>query len=219
MLDCKRMKIGVFDSGKGGLAVAEALAALLPDAEIITTDDHAHVPYGGRPAEEIIALTTAAIQPLLGASCDVIVIACNTATTVAIASLRSRYPQQHFVGIEPMVKPAAAHTKTGRIAVLATPATLQSQRYAELKTTWANDVRVVEPHCDNWATAIEQAQEATLPIEETITALVEQSVDTIVLACTHYHWVKERIQAAAGREVVVLEPSDAIKNRIVDLLG
>jgi len=78
------MKIGVFDSGIGGKAVALQLEALIPDADIISVNDHEHVPYGSRSAEEVISLTTTAIQPLLEAQCDVIVIACNTATTIAI---------------------------------------------------------------------------------------------------------------------------------------
>jgi glutamate racemase len=212
------MKIGVFDSGKGGASIAGTLDLLIPGAKIISIDDHANVPYGGRPEEEIISLTDTALQSLLNEGCDVIVIACNTATTVAISTLRERYPEQHFVGIEPMIKPAAAHTKTGRIAVLATPATLRSARYNELKNEWAREVTVLEPDCSSWAEAIEYQREAELPVETVIADLVEKGVDEIVLACTHYHWLVDRIEAAAGPDVEVLEPSDAIKNRIVELL-
>ncbi len=213
------MKIGVFDSGKGGEAVATALATLLPDATIHSINDHAHMPYGARSADEVISLTDAALQPLLDGSYNAIVIACNTATTIAVEVLRHRYPTQHFIGIEPMVKPAVEQTKTGVIAVLATPATLASERYAALKTTYAKDVRVVEPNCAAWAEAIEYSRESILPIEATIDSLLAQHVDVIVLACTHYHWLKDRIEKYAGTSVTVLEPSDAIKNRIVSLLA
>lgn len=213
------MKIGVFDSGVGGRAVAKRLGELLPDAEIICIDDHEHVPYGSRPVTEIIQLTDAAIQPLIDANCDAIVIACNTVTTVAITHLREEHPQMNFVGIEPMVKPAAAQTKSGKIAVLATPVTLASASYDSLKKTWAEGVTIIEPDTSSWAGLIEAGRSEEVPIEDTVFHLIEQNVDVIVLACTHYHWLKERAETAAGVRAIVLEPSDAIGNRILSLLS
>jgi len=213
------MKIGVFDSGIGGQAVARRIGDLLPDAEIISINDHEHVPYGLRSAQEVIELTTAAIQPLLEAQCDAIVIACNTATTLAIRHLRYTYPAINFVGIEPMVKPAAALTKTQHIAVLATPGTLASPRYQELKDTWAKGIAIDEPDCSSWAQLIESGQADTLPIEEIILPLLDSGVDVIVLACTHYHWIKDRIASLVGTRAAILEPSDAISNRIQTIIG
>ena len=212
------MKIGVFDSGIGGKAVAEELQRLIPDAEVLYVSDSAHVPYGGRPQQEIIELTEAAIQPLLDAACDAIVIACNTATTNAIEALRQAHPAQHFVGLEPMVKPAAALTKTKTIAVLATPATLASERYAQLKNDWAADITVIEPDSASWASNIEHDAIEKIPLETTMSALKDNDVDVIVLGCTHYHWLKDRIEQLAGPTVTVLEPSNAIKERIHSLL-
>lgn len=212
------MKLGVFDSGKGGAAMADRLAQLLPNAEILSIDDSRHVPYGTRQAQEITTLTDAAIQPLLAADCDAIIIACNTATTTALPALRSAYPKQVFIGIEPMVKPAAAMTQSNTIAVLATPATLSSQRYQELKDTWADGVAVIEPNCADWAALIEQDDIASIPIRQTVEMAVAKGADVIVLACTHYHLIKEVVQQAAGPSVKVLEPSDAIAQRIQTLL-
>jgi glutamate racemase len=213
------MKIGVFDSGIGGQAVANRLAELLPDAEILCVNDHDHVPYGSRPVAEIISLTDTAIQPLIDAQCDAIVIACNTVTTVAINHLRQEYPVMNFVGIEPMIKPAAQQTKSGIVAVLATPATLASQSYKTLKDTWAKDSTVIEPDTSSWAALIEAGQPEDVPVEDTVFWLIEQNVDVIVLACTHYHWLKERAETAAGVRAIIMEPSDAIGNRIISLLG
>lgn len=213
------MKIGVFDSGIGGQAVAQRLGELLPEAEIICIDDHAHVPYGNRPEAEIIQLTDAAMQPLFAAKCDAIVIACNTATTVAIHYLRETYPDMNFVGIEPMVKPAVKQTKSGKIAILATPATLGSTSYNTLKHTWAKDVAIIEPNTTSWALLIESAQADAVPIEDTVAELIKQDVDVIVLACTHYHWLKERAKKAAGMRAIIMEPSDAIGSRIISLLS
>ena len=213
------MKIDVFDSGIGGQAVAKRLQELLPDAQIICIDDHEHVPYGSRPIEEIIQLADAAIKPLIEAACDAIVIACNTVTTVAISHLRAEYPTMNFVGIEPMVKPAAAQTKSEVIAVLATTVTLHSSSYDTLKKTWAEGITIIEPDTSTWAALIESGKSEEVPIEDVIFSLVEQNVDVIVLACTHYHWLKERAQTAAGSRAIVLEPSDAIGNRVISLLG
>src|SRR5665811_632027 len=98
------MKLGVFDSGIGGEAIANALQQTFPDAVVITVNDRAHIPYGDKTADEVISLTNTAIQPLLKANCDIIVLACNTATALAIETLRMNYPQQKFIGIEPMIK-------------------------------------------------------------------------------------------------------------------
>jgi len=213
------MKIGVFDSGIGGQAVANRLSDLLPEADIISINDHQHVPYGTRTAKDIISLTTAAIQPLIRADCDAIVIACNTATTVAITHLRSTYPDTNFVGIEPMVKPAAELTRTKTIAILATPATLASEQYALLKNTWAQNIAVIEPDCASWAALIEAGTSDLVPIEETISDVIANGADVIVLACTHYHWLKDRAEEATRSRATVLEPSDAISNRILTLLS
>ena len=213
------MKIGVFDSGIGGLAVAEELRRLLPQATVITASDPDHVPYGGRPRSEIMQLTKTAIQPLIAAQCDAIVIACNTATTNAIQLLRHDYPTQKFVGLEPMVKPAALLTQTKAIAVLATPATLKSPRYQALKADWATGVTIYEPDCSTWAERIEASEVDSISLEETLFPLLDENVDVVVLGCTHYHWLKERIQTIVGPTVHVLEPSNAIKNRIADIVG
>lgn len=212
------MRIGVFDSGIGGEAVANKLRELLPSADVISINDHEHMPYGNRKPKEIIRLTKSAIEPLLNMKCDVIIIACNTATTVAISALRSTYPDVHFIGIEPMVKPAAEMTKTKRIAICATPRTLQSDRYKELKRIWASDIEVIEPDCSNWATLIEHGKSDKIDIASVSKSLIERNVDVIVLGCTHYHWIKQRIMDAVGPKITVLEPSDAIAKRITTLI-
>jgi glutamate racemase len=213
------VKIGVFDSGIGGQAIADKLKTLFPDAEIIFVNDHEHVPYGTRRRAEIIELTLAAIQPLIDAGCDAIVIACNTATTMAIKDIRAAHPDVHFVGIEPMIKPAAKLTRSGVIAVFATPGTLRSPRYAQLKHTWAPKLTVLEPDCSGWATLIERGEPERIDIHSMINEIHRWKADVIVLGCTHYHWLKERIEKAAGPRVQVLEPSDAIGNRIESLLA
>jgi glutamate racemase len=213
------MKIGVFDSGVGGEAVAAELRRLIPLATVVSVNDHAHVPYGGRPRAEIMKLTRAAVEPLVTMGCDAIVIACNTATTNAIQLLRHDFPQVKFVGLEPMVKPAAALTKTRTIAVLATPATLQSHRYAELKNEFTEGITVLEPDCSDWAGLIEAERSNEISLKDTLAPLLQQNSDVIVLGCTHYHWLKPDIEAIVGPNVTILEPSDAIRSRLESILG
>lgn len=213
------VKLGVFDSGIGGKSVADRLNELFPEAEIIFVNDSPNVPYGTRPKHEIISLTDAAIKPLLDKNCNAIIIACNTATTNAIDYLRLTYPDTHFVGMEPMIKPAASLTKTGTIAVLATPGTLASDKYAHLKQTWARNIKVIEPDCSDWASLIENGQSDTIDLDSTISQLLDKHVDVIVLGCTHYHWLKQDIQNLVGDKVSVLEPSDAIGARIESLIS
>lgn len=212
------MKIGVFDSGVGGKAIAESLQKDFTNDEIIYVHDAAHMPYGSRTTEDIQQLTKAAIQPLLESECDCIVIACNTATAAAIEYLRVTYPEVPFVGLEPMVKPAASLTKSGVIAICATPATLDSERYAKLKQDYATDITVMEPECSNWAQMIEHDEMEEISIQEMVTDMLHADVDVIVLACTHYHWIKDDIIRLAGRDVTVIDPSDAISRQVAIIL-
>lgn len=212
------MKLGIFDSGIGGEAVATSLAAEFPSAQIITVNDREHLPYGNRTAEDITQLTDNAIQPLLQEACDVIVIACNSATAAAIETLRERYPDQLFVGLEPTIKPAVTLTKTGVIGVCATPATLASSRYNALKNQYASSVTTLEPDCSSWAEMIEENSMNEENIEAIVNELCDQRADVIVLACTHYHWIREVIEEKAHGRATVLDPSEAIVSRVHALL-
>lgn len=212
------MRIGVFDSGIGGEVVAASLRHNFPDAEVLSVSDREHVPYGTKRPDEILRLTEVAITPLIQSGCDVIVIACNTATAVAIEALRNRYPTQPFIGLEPMIKPAGALSKTGVIAVLATPATLSSIRYQDAKREFAGGLQVIEPDCSEWAQLIEADEMNRDLIETIVEQCLDQEADMIVLGCTHYHWIKEEIVQTAGLKAAVLEPSEAIARRVRELL-
>ena len=211
------MILGVFDSGVGGKAIVDSLAKDFPEAEIKYVHDHDHMPYGGREEAEIIQLTEAALQPILG-QCDCIVIACNTATAAAIEYLREAYPDEKFIGLEPMIKPAVELTKSGVIAVCATPYTLQSSRYEALKNEFASNLTILEPDCHEWATMIEDDDLDEQEVKGIIQDVLAKDADVIVLACTHYHWIKELILEEVGDKAIVLDPSDAISRRVSELL-
>jgi len=209
------MKIGVFDSGRGGEFIADGLRVLLPQHEFIVVNDREHVPYGSRQDAEIIALTTAAIQPLMRAGCPIIVIACNTATMAAITTLRREFPHIKFVGTEPMVKPAANSSHSRHATVLATPLTLKSERYQHLIREYGDGLIIDQPNAAGWAAAIEAHAGDTIPFDE-IAASVASGSDTLILACTHYITLKGRLHTAFPT-VYILEPTEAIARQITRL--
>lgn len=206
------MKIGIFDTGTGGKLVAKRLKKLLPQHLYITAIDREHAPYGNRSPEEIIALTDAAIQPIL--SCDIIVIACNTATTNAISSLRQRYPDVCFIGFEPMIKPAATLTKSRHVTLLATNATKHSQRLLALISEYATGVRIDTPDTRAWAQMIDQGLADDIPLNEVSASVVEGS-DVIILGCTHYLALEERLRHQFPH-CLIIEPTANIAKRISD---
>lgn len=135
-------RIGVFDSGVGGMHVAQIIQESLPEYEVLYADDHENVPYGIRQPSELIEFVLPILEALQNEGCDVIVIACNTVTTTLIEELRLSIGVP-LIGMEPMIKPAAKMTKSKKIAICATPNTLKSKRYAFLKNKYASGVEVL----------------------------------------------------------------------------
>jgi len=198
-------KIGVFDSGVGGLSVVNAIQKALPELEVIYKDDKQHVPYGTRSIDEIHEFVKPILHEFIDEGCQVIVVACNTVTTNLISQLRQEIPVP-LIGMEPMVKPAAANTKSGIIAVCATPRTLESQRYKWLKQEYAKNIQVLEPDCSGWALMIENNSVEREKVAETIREVCAASADQIVLGCTHYHWIQQIIKDMAQGKAEVIQP-------------
>ncbi len=212
-------KIGVFDSGVGGKSVVEAIKKAIPDIEVIYEDDRENVPYGGKSPERLLELAVPKIQNLEKAGCEVIVVACNTVTTTIIKQVREQI-KVPIVAIEPMIKPAAALTKSGKIVVCATPATLTSPRYKELIDEFASGVQILEPNCSDWAFLIENNAHNHKNIEADIETPLKEGADVVVLACTHYHWIEEEVrQIAAKYKASVIQPEQAIVARLKTVLS
>lgn len=213
--------VGVFDSGMGGISVANAIKQALPDYEIIFIDDAIHLPYGSKAPEELLGYVLPILQQMVKEGCEVIVIACNTVTTTLISELRNviKVP---LVGIEPMVKPAVKLSKTGIIAVCATPTTLASQRYKWIKDTYSQGATILEPDCSDWAFMIESKQLDKVKIRTIIYEACNAGADVMVLACTHFHWIEEVINDAVGGRAIVIQPETAIieqLKRVIVSLG
>lgn len=203
------MLIGVFDSGQGGHFVAARLRDTMPEHEFTVVDDHDHVPYGDRVEREIVHLTESALKPLLPKT-NVIILACNTATAVAIDYLRKKYPTHQFVGFEPMVKPLVAMTKKG--AILATKATLESKRYQALKQIHHGE-NIKEPDTTNWATNIENDRTDAIRYDE-LDQMVIHGVDVIALSCTHYLELEDYLRTRYNGLATIIEPTSAIADRL-----
>ncbi len=211
-------KIGVFDSGVGGLSVANAIHKALPDDEVLLREDKEHVPYGTRQPAELLGFVVPIFQSMIDEGCQVIVVACNTVSTTLIEELRGQFTIP-LIAIEPMIKPAAEITKTKIIAVCATPATLTSKRYAWLKATYTPGIKVLEPDCSDWSAMIEanhvDQHEIAVRIKETLDA----GADVIVLGCTHYHWIEEEINIICERQATVIQPEQAIIKHLKQVLA
>lgn len=212
------MKIGVFDSGMGGLSVANVIKAELPDDDVLFVNDAHNLPYGSKTPEQLFELVVPILQDMVERGCAVIVIACNTVTTTLIAELREVIPVP-LIGMEPMVKPAAEQTKTGIIAVCATPTTLASERYSWLKQQYAQGVTVLEPDCSNWAFMIETKTVDNKAIKQIVDDVCGRHADVIVLGCTHYHWIEELIKESAAGRAVVLQPEGPVIEQLKKVLA
>jgi len=218
--------IGVFDSGVGGLSVLKAIRAQLPAQPVLYFADQAHVPYGSRTLEEVRAFSSVITKFLLGLGSAMIVVACNTASAAALQDLREEFPDTHFVGMEPAVKPAAEQTLTGVVGVLATPATFQGRLYSSVVERFAKDVILLQDTCPGLVKEIEKGSldgSVTRRIlENAIRPMLAQRIDTIVLGCTHYPFVIPLIREIAGEGVSVIDPAPSIARqtrRVLDSLG
>ncbi len=214
--------IGVFDSGIGGLTVLRAIHQLMPDEPLLYLADQAHVPYGPRPLEEVRHFSEAITRYLLDQEARLIVVACNTASAAALKYLRSIFPEVPFVGMEPAVKPAAEHTRSSVVGVLATPATFQGELYASVVERFGQGVKLLQHTCPGLVTQIEsgllEASETRRILEEALQPMLKQGIDTVVLGCTHYPFVIPLIQQIAGPGVRVIDPAPAVARQVQRLL-
>ena len=215
-------RVGVFDSGVGGLSVLRALHDLLPAQPLIYFGDQAHVPYGSRQLEEVRAFSFAITRDLLERGARLVVVACNTASAAALHELRAAFPDTPFVGMEPAVKPAAEHTRSGVVGVLATSATFQGRLYASVLERFAAGVRVLQDPCPGLVARIEAGDLAGAQtraiLERALRPMLDQGADTLVLGCTHYPFVIPLIEELAGPGVRVIDPAPAVARQTRRLL-
>ncbi|MDP2418427.1 MAG: glutamate racemase [Hydrogenophaga sp.] len=224
-------KVGVFDSGVGGLSVLRALLNEIPEAAFVYVADSAYAPYGERSRQEIIERSRRIADYLMAQhAIDALVVACNTATAQAIDKLRQTYPDMPIVGVEPALKTAAALSRSGHIGVLATRGTLHSERFAQLRermeSATAHPVHFNCQPCDGLADAIERddAQSTRILCQRYLHALRtletdSTPIDTLVLGCTHYPFAADVLTELGGPGIQLVETGVPVARRTRAVLG
>jgi len=214
--------IGILDSGVGGLSVLRHIRDLLPNEDLLYFADQEHVPYGPRPAAEIIEYSAEITRFLLVEGSKMIVVACNTASAAALQYLRQNFLEVPFVGMEPAVKPGSKQTQEGKIGVLATAGTFGSPRYADLIARYAQGVVAYEDPCPGLVQQIEAGQvdgvETEQILQKALEPMLAAGVDTVVLGCTHYPFVLPLIRRITGPDVTIIDPAPAVARQVKRVL-
>lgn len=205
----KDAAILVFDSGLGGISVLRELVRLLPGERFVYFGDSANAPYGSRPTEQVRELTFSAIDSHMHRDIKAIVVACNTATAAAIAELRARYPRQIVVGVEPALKLAMDRHPGGRVVVMATNVTLRESKFVSLMERFSAEGQIVPLPCPGLVEFVESGALDTPELRNYLAQLLQpviaQKVDSIVLGCTHFPFLRPVIRDLVGGEVEILD--------------
>jgi glutamate racemase len=202
--------IGVFDSGVGGLSVLRALREELPHEHFLYVGDSGCAPYGDRSRDFVIERAHTITNFLAHQGAKAIVVACNTATGVAVELLRARF-ELPIVAIEPAVKPAASRTRSRVVGVLATTGTLSSPNVGKLLASYGSDVQFVIQPCPGLADQVEkgrlQSDDTRALLKGYLRPIIDKRADIVVLGCTHYPFLRQLIQEVAGPDVEVIDPA------------
>ena len=214
--------VGFFDSGIGGRCVLDAFRRLCPDEPTIYIADTENCPYGNKPPEEIVRLSKQIAADLIEGGCEVVVVACNTATAAAIDTLRATWPSVPFVGMEPAIKPAALGSKTGVVGVLATRGTFNGRLYRRTSSRVPGSVKIIEAVADEFVTLVERGETAGPAVESAVRArlepLIAAGADRIVLGCTHFPHLKPVMEKVVAGRAEIVDPSDAVARRVREVL-
>lgn len=207
--------IGVFDSGYGGISVLAAAAFLLPGERFIYLGDNLHAPYGSLPEAQILSHTRQSVQFLIDAGCKAIVIACNTATSVAAAALR-RELALPIVAMEPALKPASMIARDGRVLVLATEVTLKLPKFMRLMESYGRDA--VPIPCPKLVTAVEagltEGAEVSALLEEYLSPYLDKPVKAVVLGCTHFVFLKQALRDFLPEGVPLIDGNEGTARQL-----
>jgi len=209
--------IGVFDSGVGGLSVLQHIRKTFPHERLIYVADSGHVPYGDKTPAYIEKRSHTLTRFLVGQGADAIVIACNTATAAAVASLRDTFSIP-IIGMEPAVKPAVAASKSGVVGVLATVGTLESARFAALLERYGDEVEIITQGCPGLVEQVEKGEldsAHTRALLERYTApLLARGADTLILGCTHYPFLAAQIRDVTGANIMLIDTGEAVARQL-----
>lgn len=210
-MDLKYKPIGFFDSGVGGISVLKQAVKILPNEDYIYFGDSKNAPYGTRTVGEVKELTFRAVDFLIGKDVKAVVIACNTATSAAIAALREEYKGMPVIGIEPALKPAVECGRKGKILIMATPMTLEERKFGDLLSNY-NDFADIEPlPCAGLVELIEngimEGKELNLYLSEKLAKYKSDDIAAVVLGCTHYPFIKKELYRIIDNSIPVVDGS------------
>ena len=205
----KRQPIGVFDSGVGGISVLRELIRVMPNENYIYLGDSKHAPYGTKPLETVRELTFENARLLLAQGAKGLVVACNTATSAAVRLMRSTYPQLPIVGIEPALKPAALQKEHPRVLVMATPMTVQQEKFRQLMARYEEKAEIYPLPCPGLMEFVEAGDLESEKLHDFLLELLgpylDKKLDSVVLGCTHYPFARKMIQNIVGDTVTIFD--------------
>lgn len=217
----KNNPIGIFDSGIGGITIFDEILKLLPNENTIYLADSKNAPYGEKSKDLIIEYSIKNTEFLLNKGCKLIVVACNTASTNAVAVLREKFDVP-FIRIQPAIKPAALQTRTKAIGILATKGTLTSELFYENSKTFAQGVDVVEQRGDGIVDLIESGKmhspEMDVLLKKYLYPMLEKKIDHLVLGCTHYPFLIPQLNEIIGYKVTIIDSGEAIARQTKNIL-
>ncbi len=218
----EKQPIGVFDSGIGGTSILREIVKLLPNEDFIYLADSINAPYGQKSPETILALCEKNVKFLLAKGCKLIVVACNTATTNAIAFLRETYDVP-FIGIEPAIKPAALNTKTNTIGILATKGTLNSKLFSDKIDLYTSNIKIIEVVGKGLVECLEQgdfdSEYLVSLIRSYITPMLKEQIDYLVLGCSHYPFLIPIISTLVSSTVKIIDSGEAVAKQTKHVLS
>jgi glutamate racemase len=221
MVQSANFPIGIFDSGVGGTSIWKEIVTLLPNENTIYLADSKNAPYGEKSKDEIIELSIKNTKFLLNQNCKIIVVACNTATTNAIKTLRQKYDIP-FIGIEPAIKPAALSTKTNVVGILATKGTLNSELFESTSSLFKEKITIIETIGKGLVDLIENGEinspEMSKLLATYLQPMLEQNVDCLVLGCTHYPYLIPQIRKIVGNKMQIIDSGLAVAKQTKAIL-
>ena len=213
--------IGVFDSGVGGTSIWKEIHSLLPNENTIYLADSKYAPYGDKSKNKILELSIKNTEFLIKKRCKLIVVACNTATTNAIKTLRKTY-NIPFIGIEPAIKPAALKTKTKTIGILATKGTLSSDLFNKTTNLFTEGITVIEQVGEGIVPLIEigkiNSQEMKVILQKHLNPLLEANIDYLVLGCTHYPYLIPLLVEMLPKNIKIIDSGEAVARQTKAIL-